>query len=269
MPVASLGMYDPPELHDANDTLWRAIREWLQDHGLDHLPEHLDRGRPLAQIWDDPTLVLAQTCGFPFVTRWHGRLRYVATPGYDAPGCDGPTYRSLLVVSSDSSAATLADVRGTTVAINEPSSNSGCNLLAAAVAPFGNGRPFFSSAILTGSHIASAQAVAAGHAAIAALDAVTFAHLRRHQPGLVENLRVIASTPVSPGLPYVTGANASDEQVDMLCRAIAWAMTASELRTVREALLLTGAWQVPMAQYAALASLSDADGHTCPKSLSQ
>jgi ABC-type phosphate/phosphonate transport system substrate-binding protein len=251
-------MYDLPALRDANDALWRGLAGWLRAHGVDDVPERLDRERPLAQIWDDPDLLLGQTCGLPFATRWHGRLRYVATPMYGAPGCEGPSYRSVLIVARDSSARQLGDLRGTTVAINEPTSNSGCNLLLAAIVPSSDHTPFFANAAFTGSHLASAQAVADGRAATAAIDVVTYAHLGRHHPTLTQRLRAIGWTPSAPGLPIVTSIAASSELVRGLRRALAWAMQAVELREVRETLLLTGFAQVPDDQYRALAMVTGA-----------
>jgi ABC-type phosphate/phosphonate transport system substrate-binding protein len=164
----------------------------------------LDRDRSLEQIWDDPDLLLAQTCGFPLATRWRGRLRTVATPVYDAPGCDGPSYRSVLLVRRDSRAQKLADLRGSIVAINEPFSKSGCNLLAAAVMPLAGKGSFSESAVLTGSHLGSFRAVSDGRASIAAIDVVTHAHLCNSHSALTEQLRSIGWTAPAPGLPFVT-----------------------------------------------------------------
>ncbi|HEX7388528.1 MAG TPA: hypothetical protein VF286_00360, partial [Acidiphilium sp.] len=62
-PVASLGMYDFPWLRPATDRLWAAIRDRMRMSGADAVPETLERSRALEDIWRDPNLVLAQTCG--------------------------------------------------------------------------------------------------------------------------------------------------------------------------------------------------------------
>lgn len=269
MRVASLGMYDLPALRDANDALWRGLAGWLRANGVDDVPDRLHRERPLAEIWDDPDLLLGQTCGLPFATQWRGRLRYVATPIYYAPGCEGPSYRSVLIVARDSSAQQLGDLRGTTVAINEPSSNSGCNLLLAAIVPLADHNPFFADAVLTGSHVASARAVAEGRATTAAIDVVTYAHLSRHHPKLTERLRPIGWTPSAPGLPIVTSIAASAKLVTALRQALAWAMQAVELREARETLLLSGFAQVPAGEYIALATLTGAKAVSTPATLAK
>lgn len=257
MRIASLGMYDLPALQSANDALWSGLANWLRRNGVDGVPDRLERDRPLSQIWDDPELLLAQTCGLPFATTWKGRLRYVATPCYGAPGCEGPLYRSVIVVRCDRPAQSLADLRGTVAAVNERSSNSGYELLRRAVAPLSQGVPFFGATILTGSHKESACAVAEGNADLAAIDVVTYAHLRRYCPDLTEHLLGVGWTAPSPGLPFVTAASASDELCDLLARALAWATTSVELRSACETLLLDSMSSLPLGEYRAIAPRGD------------
>lgn len=257
MRTASFGMYDLPQLRDANDALWSGLAGWLRRHGLDRVPDQLDRDRSLGEVWDDPDLLLAQTCGLPFATRWRDRLRYVATPCYTALGCEGPSYRSAIVVAVDDLAADLQDLRDRIVAINETSSNSGCNLLRQAVAPLSAGGRFFAGGLLTGSHLASMQAVAGGTAALAAIDVVTYAHIGRHLPGLAAQVRTIGWTPGSPGLPFVTSVATSDREIGLLRQALTWATASEELRGARDALLLQGLAEVPLAAYLAIAADGD------------
>ena len=89
VPVASLPMYDWPEVEWAHDRLWAAVSERLAARGI-AAPKALDRTRPFDEPWLDPGLVLSQTCGWPYATRLHGMVRLVATPVYDVPGCRGP-----------------------------------------------------------------------------------------------------------------------------------------------------------------------------------
>ena len=46
-------------------------------------------------------------------------LKLLATPIYSAPGCDGPNYRSLIVIAADHPARILDDLRGGSCAIND------------------------------------------------------------------------------------------------------------------------------------------------------
>jgi hypothetical protein len=41
------------------------------------------------EVWTDPRLLLAQTCGYPYVMALKEKgIRVVATPLYDAPHCE-------------------------------------------------------------------------------------------------------------------------------------------------------------------------------------
>ena len=100
--IAALPMYDWPELRAATDAWWSGLAGHLRAAGLEGVPDHLCREIEPALVWEHPDLLLAQTCGLPFVRRYRDRLRIVATPCYAAEGCDGPTYRSAILVRDDS-----------------------------------------------------------------------------------------------------------------------------------------------------------------------
>jgi ABC-type phosphate/phosphonate transport system substrate-binding protein len=248
-PIASLPMYDWPELQGANDALWSAIGRRLAARGLGSVPARLTRGAPLEEVWTSPTLLLSQTCGYPLITRLAGRVRLVATPRYVAPGCEGPFRRSAIVVAAGSPAAQLADLRGGRCAVNEAGSDSGVNLLRAAVAPLAQHGAFFSEVRLTGSHVASAEAIAAGEADVAALDAVSYAHLRRLRPQLARALRVLDWSARTPGLPLITAGGIDTVTLGALREVLAEAAADPQLAEVREALLLEGFSPLPLNYY--------------------
>lgn len=237
---ASLGMYDRPEIQWANDQLWKSIASRLREAGLTNVPDELDRERHLPAIWDDPGLLLAQCCGYPFVTRWRGRLRYIATPRYRVNGCEGSDYRSRLVVRADEPAERLSELRGRRAAINERGSNSGMNLFRAALAPLSGGHAFFSNVVETGSHVESARRIIQGRADVAAIDTVSFAHLERHEPETAHRLRTIGWTEAAPGLPLVTSIATSAVDLKTLRRALRSVSEEPALTAVREELLLDG-----------------------------
>lgn len=246
--IASLAMYDWPELHLANDRLWSAIAGRLAEQGV-KAPAALTRDEDLDLVWTSPALLLAQTCGYPFATTLGERVQLVATPRYRAPGCEGPFRRSAVVVAADAVFHTLSQLRGTRCALNDPTSDSGMNLLRGAVAPLAAGAPFFSEVIITGSHLASAEAVAAGAAAVAALDAVSYAHLRRFRPTLAKRLRLLEWTARTPGLPFITAAETDAETVLALREALSAVALDPALADARETLLLDGFSLLPRRYY--------------------
>lgn len=237
MAIAALPMYDLPELRGATDRCWAFLRDRLRAGGLD-APETLDRALPLDTLWTRPDLLFAQTCGRPYATSLRGVVRLLGTPCYAAEGCDGPRYRSWLVVRDDDPAGELGALAGRRVAINAADSQSGHHALRAALAAAGLTRAFLGPAIVTGAHRASLLAVAARDADLCAVDCVTWALLRRHAPTTLAGLRRIGTTPDAPGLPLVTGAATPRSARAALSRALRAMLDAPELAACRNALLL-------------------------------
>jgi ABC-type phosphate/phosphonate transport system substrate-binding protein len=247
-PIASLAMYDWPELQAANDRLWSAIAGRLREAGVD-APGQLTRGPDLKAVWTSPALLLGQTCGYPLVTRLGAQVQLVATPRYNAPGCDGAFRSSAVVVGAGADFRRLSDLQGARCAMNDRESDSGMNLLRGAIAPLAGRKPFFSQVIVTGSHLASAEAVAAGEADVAALDAVSYAHLSRLRPALAQRLRVLEWTEQTAGLPLITAANTSATVLRILRQALAAVTLDPTLAEARETLLLKGFSVLRMRDY--------------------
>ncbi len=179
-----------------------------------------------------------------------------ATPGYRAPGCQGPYHRSVILVRLHDKAMSLADARGRRLAINAPDSNTGVNLLRAEVASLAGGRPFFAGVVETGAHARSVAALAEGVADIAAVDCVSWALLERSSPLLCNRLRVLAWSRASPGLPLVTGALTHGTELALLRRTLDAVAQDPALKAARQALLLDRFHNVPEADYRSLARLA-------------
>ena len=254
--IASLAMYDAPGLQSANDALWSAIGNRLLAAGLDDVPESLDRTRSPEEIWADPNLLLAQTCGYPLATQWRGRLRYVATPHYRAAGCEGASHRSRIVIRRDDLAVALPGLEGRRVAVNAEDSNTGMNLLRTMVAPLATSGRFFGSVVVTGSHHASIRAVASGDADIAAIDCVTFAHLEREDPVSTRRLKTLGWSRPSPCLPLVTSVTRSDGELRILRRAVRQAILDVANAKSVDALLIAGVDVLRQARYDTLKNLA-------------
>jgi ABC-type phosphate/phosphonate transport system substrate-binding protein len=247
--LAALPMYDLPDLAEANDELWSAISRYLRDDGVQSVPAALSRGLPLLALWTDPDLLLSQACGYPLMTALSGRVRVVSTPRYRAPGCKGPFHRSAVVVRATDRAEALADLAGRRLALNDETSGTGMNLLRALIAPLARRRPFFGQVEITGSHLASAEAVAGGSADLAALDCVTWAHLQRLRPGLAAQLRLLTWSAGSPGLPLITARNTDRATLAAIGRALGEVSRDPALAAARRELLLEGFSNLPPARY--------------------
>jgi ABC-type phosphate/phosphonate transport system substrate-binding protein len=219
--LASLAMYrDPPVIAEATRELWTYVGGRLRAAGLADVPEALDEGLAHDAAWRDPRLLLAQTCGYPFMTQLRGQVRMVATPVYDDPGCKGALNGSFVIVQANTAIASVDQLRGSVAAINDRASNSGMNLLRHTVAPHAVDRHFFAQVLESGSHRASLALVAQGQADVAAIDCVTFGNLARFAPELVAGVRILTETAKTPGLPLITRAGASEDEVAMLRTAL-------------------------------------------------
>ena len=237
MRLASLPMYDLPEIRRATRAWWAGLARAFAAAGLDDVPETLTAPGNTTDHWRDRRLLISQACGRNYVRELAGHVRLVATPCYTAPGCDGPLYRSLLLSRADSDPKPTADMSGVRVAINGFESHSGWVALCAAVSAAG-AAPQFADIRVTGSHAASMQAVRRGEADLCAVDCVTFALLDRHAPDRVAGLGFMGWTPPAPGLPYITGAGAGAVELSRLRDGLARALEAPDLAGVRDSLFI-------------------------------
>ena len=181
-PIASLPMYDFPWTAAANDALWASISARLAEAGV-RAPPRLTRDGDLAVLWRNPGLIFGQTCGYPYVTGLKRTAALIAAPEYSFPGCDGASHRSYIIRRATNSRRALNEFRGAIAALNAHDSNTGMNLFRASIAPIADGKSFFSSIVVTGSHEASVVAVVEGEADLASIDCVSFAVAGTRTPG--------------------------------------------------------------------------------------
>ena len=252
-PVASLPMYDWPEVHWANDTLWEAIVGRLAASGI-AAPAALDRSRAYDASWRDPGLVLSQTCGYPFSTKLRGMARLIGTPIYDVFGCQGPYYSSMIVVRSNEPGERLADVGGRRFAYNTSDSLSGYLAFGAAAKEAKLDTKALEW-IATGSHRVSVRAVAEERADVAAIDAVCWAFALRYEPEAASRLKVIGQTPIRPAPPLITAVERPENQVKAIRAAFEEAIADPATRSARKALRLTGLGKFDEWDYSPIAAL--------------
>ena len=194
-------MYLRPETQAATDAFWAAIRDALRARGLP-APDHLDHAATPQAAWADPDLVLSQICNLPHRLGFHDQVTLVAAPDHRLPDTPPGRYHSALVVRADDRRGSLSEFADATLAYNSADSQSGWGAPSAAAARVGLA---FAHGLETGSHRQSARAVVTGEADIAGIDAVTWEMILRWDP-FARDLRVLARTPPTPALSYVTAA---------------------------------------------------------------
>lgn len=259
--IAALPMYNITPQHGA---LWRALlRDTLEAFAQAGGPRDVavldDPGNDLLALWRRPDLLLSQTCGFPYrVLGLANAVQLLATPAFDAEGCEGAYYRSTLVVSARAAsqgAVTLAACRGLRAACNGRDSHSGMNALRRAVAPYAHEGRFFASVAWVGSHLNALRALGAGVADVAAIDCVTLAYVRDALPELLHDVRTIGATALAPGLPFVASHALPAVQVERLRDALDLACAADAPRA--KTLRLRGFVRLSSPDYDAIAQCAD------------
>jgi ABC-type phosphate/phosphonate transport system substrate-binding protein len=246
--IATLPMYDWPELHAASDALWQHIHQALLHSGLD-APANLARFDSDGEAWLRDDLLLSQTCGYPLATKLCGKVQYVASPVYSVEGCRDARYSSALLVHRHSQLSTLT-LAGTRLAYNSRSSLSGYRCLESM---FGEPDEHFGALIKTGSHRQSARSVATGNAEIVAIDAVCWHLLQQHEPQTARQLRVIGWTALRPSLPFITALKTSHNDLMRLRQVLREIFSASNTARTRLSWGLAGIEVLDLSEYQKLA----------------
>ena len=252
---ASLPMYNLPEMRAANAAFWAALRCEAARDGLTDLPADLDCDRPAVPAMLEHDLVFSQVCGYPLQTIFRGQATLLGVPSYAATYCDGPTHAGVFVVHRDALFRSLADLAGCRFAFNSIHSNSGMNLPRRAIADLAGGRPFFGSVEEAHGHPANLDRVAAGEIDATCVDCVTYAFCCRYRDAVRERTRILAATPPSPAIPFVTSAATPPRMVAALRTALARVGSAPEHAEIRAALLLTAISPADEAAYPRLMEL--------------
>lgn len=240
--LATLPMYDWPEIRGATDAFWHCLRHHA---GLNlELTRELEHG----EDWQRQDLVFSQTCGYPYTHRFAGKLNYIATPHYAADGCEGANYCSIILARENRQ---LAHFEGGTAIINNPDSMSGMLALQLVFAPHAREADFFASTRWSGSHRESLRLLQDGEGDVCAIDAICVGLAKRYRPDLLEGLVEVARGPSVPGLPFInTTAN-----IDGWRRALAAAFSDPRCEQARQELLLTGFSILPPEAYARITTL--------------
>jgi ABC-type phosphate/phosphonate transport system substrate-binding protein len=249
--IAALPMYN---VTPALDLEWR---EWLADvlRMVKPACRIVEPDEELHGFWRRPNLLISQTCGYPLMHGLHEQVQLIATPRFDAPGCEGAHYSSVLVTRADAQFDTLAACRGARAAYNQDDSNSGMNVFRHAVAPLSSGGMFFSSVLRTGSHLGSLRAVAENRADVAAIDCVTFAFVCDEMPELARQVRRIGTTAPSPGLPLIASGTVPSATIEALREALNEALANQPERAKR--LRLQGFSVLPPSDYERIEQLEN------------
>jgi ABC-type phosphate/phosphonate transport system substrate-binding protein len=238
MPHASLPMYNLPEMQADNAAFWRAIRTEAASLGAVGLPADLDFSRKPVPERIEGAALFSQVCGWPLQTIYAGQATILGVPAYAAAHCTGPTHAGVFVVRRDAAFRSVADLRGCDFVFNSVHSNSGMNLPRRVIADLAGGGAFFGSIAETHSQPGNLERVARSEADATCVDCVTYAFFGRHRPALAARLRVLAATPPTPAIPFVTAAATDPAMQTALAEALRRVASAPEWAAVRAGMML-------------------------------
>lgn len=249
-----------PALHAFWQTLRGLLLAQLPSDMAKHLPTQLTAPHDYLAHWREPKLLLSQSCGFPLVNHLHDTVQVLGTFAYDVPSARGIGCASQFVCRAGDERYGLAAFQGSVLAYNETGSQSGHHALRGAVGALAGASPgaFFARKVASGAHLASIQAVLAGQADMASIDAVTLALWQAAHQQEAPGLRVLGHSAYYPGLPLITAAGTPASTVAALQDALEHVATNAAFATVRATLRICGFARTSRADYAVCRA--DVDG---------
>jgi ABC-type phosphate/phosphonate transport system substrate-binding protein len=220
MRTASLPMYSLPEMEAANSAFWAALKQRLHAKAVDTTGISLDSDGAPVPAGIGPGIFFTQICGYPLFKHYRDQALLLATPHYAMPGCVGPTHRAFFMVRAGDPAERLEDLRGGIFGCNSLLSNSGMNLPRLSLARIAGGKPFFSSVVMTGGHIASLQRLDGGSIDICSIDNVTWGFFKKFRAVAAKRYRILEETLSSPSLPFVTSVTTTESDALAIAEAL-------------------------------------------------
>jgi ABC-type phosphate/phosphonate transport system substrate-binding protein len=233
--------------------VWKELFEWVARESKVDL-RVIDHKFPalLADLWARPDLGSAFMCGFPYKLS-KDPPRPVAAPiplGAPLPG--KPVYATRLVVKADSSFQSLEDTFGGRLGYTVEDSHSGYNALRHHLLPYWQqrgGRLYRESVGPLTTPRRVIEAVIAGDVDVGPLDSYALDLMQRHEPELVKQIRIVATTDAAP-IPFlVASRECPDEVVVVLQATLLRVGKVAALADLRDRLCLQNFAPVKVADY--------------------
>ena len=207
--------------------------------------EYLTYGapQPLEELWRRADLGCVQMCGYPIALRIADVVP-LASPVPAAPWAGGKAvYRTDLIVRKDAPYGGLADTFDGTVGWTVEHSHSGFNALRHHLLPWlsGDRAQLYRQSV---GHLVTARrildSVLDGTVDIGPLDAYWHMLMRKYEPAMTENVRILDSTVTAPMPAFVAAPALPEETVNRLRDSFAAAHSRPWFGRFREALLIEG-----------------------------
>jgi ABC-type phosphate/phosphonate transport system substrate-binding protein len=218
--------------------LWVGQRAGVQLHWIDHaFPA------PLGELWSRADLGCAFMCGYPFA-RSERPPKLLAAPMPSAPRYGGkPVYFTDFIVRATADFRTLEDTFGGRIGYTVEDSQSGFNAPRHHLLQFRRPlRPTLYKEsvgpLITPRRVI--DAVLEDRIDVGPLDSYCHDLLKKHDPALMDRLRVVATTVAAPIPPLVAAPGCDDATIARLRDALLESGRRPELAKLRDTLLLQG-----------------------------
>lgn len=155
---------------------------------------------------------------------------------------------------ADDGSQRLEELRGRVFGCDSLLPNSGMNLPRLSLARFAGGRPFFSSVVMTGGHVARLDRLRKRMIDVCAIDNVAWGFFRKYRPEAAARDRGLDETVASPSLPFVTSTQTSDGEAAIIAAALFRLFEDPSTAGFRDDLELAGLTTPDVAAYERLAA---------------
>ena len=216
--VTSSRMYDAVP---AAAAAWRSLFDRVfADIGVE--VERIEHKHPLPieSLWEEPELIGAFMCGWPFV-RGGPRMQAIAAPVPSPPRYESkPRYCSDFLVRDDSGWSRVEDAFGHRFGWTVAGSHSGFNAPRAFLSRFvspSRPRLFAEVAGPLGSPATALDALKSGRVDLVSLDGYWLDLVRHHEPRRLAGVRTVGHTPWAP-IPLVVAAPGVDAALSLRLR---------------------------------------------------
>ena len=203
---------------------WRALfGRVFRDAGVE--VEVIEHGapQPIADLWARENLCCAFMCGWPFLHA-RPRMQAIAAPVPAPARYSGEArYCSEFLVRASSGWTALEETFGHRFGWMAENSQSGFNAPRAFLSRYvSSDRPalFASSVGPLGAPASTLKALREGHVDVVALDSFYLDVLRHHEPGVLDDLRTVATTPWTPIPLLVAAPQVSTQVVESLRKVL-------------------------------------------------
>ena len=226
------------------EAVWNnLIAHVAEDAGTSFAYLTYEAPRPLEQLWRRPDLGCVQMCGYPIALEIADVVP-LASPVPAAPWARGrAVYRTDLIVRKDAPYRVLADTFGGTAGWTVEHSHSGFNALRHHLLPWRSDEQPKLYRRSVGNLVTARrilECVADGTIDIGPLDAYWHMLMRKYEPAVTENIRILESTETAPMPAFVAAPGLPEETVGRLRDSFSAAHSRPWFGQFVEALLIEG-----------------------------